>query len=166
MNRHFHRARILLAGLVAVTVVAVAPATAGERTKPPSLKVANRGESFKAAMGTYEWCYKSGDGFTCAVADAFAQPKSQQALPVQPGDKVVLRPHAKVKSIEVSTYGGETYPNQPQRVEGKPRVWTLKIAKGVGKRKDLVAFVRYARQGNDATFGFGIRKAEQSHGLP
>ena len=47
-------------------------------------------------------------------------------------------------------------------VDGKPRVWTLKVAKGIGKRKNLVAFVRYTDQGNNATFGFGIRRVKQA----
>lgn len=163
MNAHIPRARAGLVGLAAVAVLAAAPAEAGTRKTPPPLNVANRGESFKAAMGSYSWCYKQDGYTTCVVADAFGAPDSFKALPARPGDKVVLRPHAKVKSIEVSTVDYNTYkayPNQPKRVPGKPRVWTLKVAKGIGKRKNLVAFVSYAGQGKSADFGFGIRKAE------
>jgi hypothetical protein len=160
------RARAILAALVAIAVFAAAPATAGQRKKPPPLNVANRGESFKAAIGTYSWCYSQGDGTTCVVADAAYPPKSGKALPVRAGDKIVLRPHAKVESMSATTYDFDEYPNQPQRVEGKPRVWTLKVAKGTGKRKNLLLGVQYAGGENSAQFGFGIRRDENPPAIP
>lgn len=156
----------MLAAMAVACVFCVAPATAGTRKSPPPFNVTNRGESFRAALGAYEWCYKDGDHTTCAAAETIAPPTTEKALPVKPGDRIVLRPHAKVKSIQVSQLGAGAYPNQPRRVDGKPRVWTLKIASGVGKRKNLVAFVRYAAQGSDATFGFGIRRVENKQGSP
>jgi hypothetical protein len=160
------RARVALAALVTIGAFAVAPATAGPRKSPPPLKVAANGKSFNAAIGTYSWCYEDGDQQACVVADGAYPPKSGKALAVDPGDRVVLRPHAKVKSIEATFYDFDEYPNQPKPVPGKHhRVWTLKVANGLGKRKDLLLGVQY-RAGNSAQFGFGIRRAESSQGLP
>jgi hypothetical protein len=166
MTGHYRAVGAALAAVAALGAFAVAPAAAGPRTKPPHLRVANRGESFRAAMGTYGWCYADGDHSMCVVADVAYPPKSGRALPVRQGDRIVLRPHAKVKSMEASTYDFHRYPNQPKRVKGKHHVWTLRIAKGVGKRKNLLVDVQYAGDGNSAEFGFGIRPAEKSQGLP
>jgi hypothetical protein len=155
------RARVGIVAMTMAGAVAVAPAGAGERTSPPPFRVANRGVAFRAPIGTHEWCYSTADGETCDAADYSVPPKSERSLPVRAGDEIVLRPHAKLKSIEVSTYDYDTYPNQPQPVAGKPRQWTLRVANGVGKgRRNLVAYVRYAG-GGDAEFGFAIRRVKQ-----
>jgi hypothetical protein len=156
--------RAAFAALIAIVALGVAPAAAKERKTPPPLRVSNHGVAFKAEMGAFEWCYSQGDQFVCAEGYGAGPPRSERALPAVAGDKVVLRPHAKAKSIEVSTADGESYRNAKPVKGSKRRVWKLKIRKGLEGRKDLVAWVKYAR-GGDAEFGFGITK-EESQGQP
>jgi hypothetical protein len=151
--------RTLCAVLGVVVLLAVAPATAGERQDPPPLTVLNRHASFGAQLGTFYWCYRQDPYVVCKAIDTYPPPRSRRELPVRPGDKVVLSVHAPAENVWIQTYDQRSYPTHPQPAGPKRRVWTLRIPQGIGARQHLLINVEYGDGASDAQFGATIRRA-------